>query len=329
MTGEIDISETRLWQEHPEALARLLIDHTTRKNIFWATDSYADRGEGYQWADPITPEHITGESGMVIRPRAVKTAEEHAMRVKDKAEVFTPTWVCNTQNNLIDHAWFGREGVFNTEHTLPDGRHTWTATEAPVDFTGTGHTWQDYVRARRMEITCGEAPYLASRYDVVAGGSLIPLHCRIGLLDRKLRVVGERCHSEAQWRRYALVAYRSIYGFEWQGDSLLLARETLLATYIDYYYGKFARLPHANSLNAIANVVSWNLWQMDGLHSCVPGTCPRDSGVSCQQCGHRDARRNLFAQIEDTPDCKDCMVRVWGLRRRDDRTELFYKSLCP
>jgi hypothetical protein len=28
-----------------------------------------------------------------------------------------------------------------------------------------GKTWQDYVRDTRLEISCGEAPYITSRYD--------------------------------------------------------------------------------------------------------------------------------------------------------------------
>ena len=31
------------------------------------------------------------------------------------AEVFTPSWICNAQNNLIDNAWFERKDVFNKE----------------------------------------------------------------------------------------------------------------------------------------------------------------------------------------------------------------------
>ena len=38
----------------------------------------------------------------IIRPRAVKSKEEQTQRAKDKAEVFTPAWICNAQNNLID-----------------------------------------------------------------------------------------------------------------------------------------------------------------------------------------------------------------------------------
>ena len=46
-------------------------------------------------------------------------------RSREMAEVFTPSWICNKQNNLIDNAWFGRENVFNVEIDNPDGSHSW------------------------------------------------------------------------------------------------------------------------------------------------------------------------------------------------------------
>ena len=122
---QIDISENNILALSPDLLALLLKDHTTQNNIFWATDNYADRGAGYQFSDPITVEAITGDNGYVIVPRALKSREQQQQRAREMAEVFTPSWVCNKQNNLIDNAWFGREGVFNTEIDNPDGSHTW------------------------------------------------------------------------------------------------------------------------------------------------------------------------------------------------------------
>lgn len=40
----IDIQENDILTNSPELLATLLKDHTTKGNIFWATDNYADRG---------------------------------------------------------------------------------------------------------------------------------------------------------------------------------------------------------------------------------------------------------------------------------------------
>ena len=264
----IDIREDDLLALSAEVLDTLLRDHTTGQNIFWATHDYEALGRGYDYHAPIMPELITGQRGMVIRPRVLKTKAEQVDRSKDMAEVFTPSWVCNAQNNLVDEAWFGRKNVFNVEDAT---NHTWLATTDRIDFPD-GKTWKDYVRATRMEMTCGEAPYLVSRYDATTGEP-IPISQRIGLLDRKLRVVSENTETSGEWLEWAQTAYKNIYGFEWQGDNLLLAREALLWTFIEYYQEKFHKAPLLKSINYIAYIISWNLWQMDGLKGVVPDSC--------------------------------------------------------
>ena len=118
--SQIDIRENEIFEWSPELLSALLKDHTLsteaqQVNIFWATNNYADMGAGYQYGDQITIESITGKNGEVIKPRAVKSREMQQQRSREMAEVFTPSWICNKQNNLVDNAWFGRENVFNTE----------------------------------------------------------------------------------------------------------------------------------------------------------------------------------------------------------------------
>lgn len=68
--------------------------------------------------------------------------------------------------------------------------NTWTVNEEKIIFDGK-QTWKKYVDSRRLEITCGEAPYLVSRYDTTTGELIVPPINRIGFLDRKLRVVNE------------------------------------------------------------------------------------------------------------------------------------------
>ena len=187
------------------------------------------------------------------------------------AEVFTPSWLCNKQSNLVDNAWFGREGVFNTEVDNPDRTHSWIVNPEPVVFPE-GKTWRDYINDNILEITCGEAPYLVSRYDTVTGES-IPLERRIGMLDRKLRIVGENTTTCAEWLQAAQSAFMATYGYEWQGDNLVLAREALLYTFIDYYRAKFGKDPSMESLLEIADIISWNIWQMDGLKGVIPNSC--------------------------------------------------------
>lgn len=293
MCGLIDISEDWLLSLGQDILATLLKDRTTDKNIIWATNDYESRGEGYGFHDQITIEKITGENHGIIRPRITKTQDQQRQRSRDKAEVFTPSWVCNAQNNLIDEAWFGRKDVFNTVSIAEDGSHTWQPTPSPITFPE-GKTWLDYVKDTRMEITCGEAPYLASRYDTTTGLP-IPLSHRIGLLDRKLRVISENVDDPEEWMKMANLAYTNIYGYEWQGDNLLLARETLFVTFIEYCQDKFGMQPDLKSLFGVAYIISWNLWQMDGLKFCLPGQEPIDGAFS-----------GLFEE-----DSNMCMVMDW------------------
>jgi len=189
MENVIDIKENDIRQQYPEVLEALLRDHTTKQNIFWATNNYSELGESYTFSSPILPELITGINGNIIMPRVQKDKEMQQSRVRDMAEVFTPSWICNAQNNLIDNAWFGRENVFNTEITNADGSHSWIVNPEKITFPE-GKTWKHYVRDTRMEMTCGEAPYITSRYDTTTG-EFIPIEKRIGLLDRKLRVISE------------------------------------------------------------------------------------------------------------------------------------------
>ena len=288
----IDIREDDLRAISQEVLETLLRDHTTRRNIFWATHDYEALGSAYDYHSQILPELITGENGMVIRPRVLKSKEQQTDRAKDMAEVFTPSWVCNAQNNLVDEAWFGLKDVFNVENTT---NHTWQPNPNKIEFPE-GKTWKDYVRATRMEMTCGESPYLVSRYDATTGEP-IPLQDRIGLLDRKLRVVSENTETSGDWLDWAQIAYMHTYGFEWQGDNLLLAREALLWTFIEYYQEKFGKAPLVKSINYIAYIISWNIFQMDGLKGVVPDSCRH---------GVKEKIQTLFGEEEQIVHCPGC-----------------------
>lgn len=293
--NQVDISENEILSFGRDILATLLKDHTTQRNIFWATDNYAGRGDGYQYADEITVEGITGKNGYVIVPRSLKSRERQQQRSREMAEVFTPSWICNKQNNLIDNAWFGRDNVFNTEIDNPDGSHSWQPSPGKIEFPD-GKTWRDYVTDTRMEITCGEAPYLVSRYDTVSGEPL-PIEMRIGLLDRKLRIVGENTTTSGEWLAAAKAALRSTYGYEWQGDNLVLARENILYTILDYYRAKFNRRLPKQSLPGLAYIISWNIWQMDGLKGVIPCSC-HSSKIT---------KVGLFGDVEETINhCRGC-----------------------
>lgn len=277
MQNVIDIKENYLLQKYPGALEILLHDRTTGGNIYWATDSYDEKGEGYSFFDEITIDKITGENGEIIKPRASKSKEEQYLRAKDKAEVFTPSWICNKQNNQIDKVLFDGKSPFNEEVDMSDNTHTWNVIKEKIPFpTKSGYTWNKYVTADKLEITCGEAPYLVSRYDTTTG-DYIEVPMRIGILDRKLRVVSENTPDKPtknnikNWRRWAIKALQSSYGFEWQGDNLLIARESIFFSFLEHYQYKWGRLPNISATIKIAEIISWNIWQMDGLTCGLPG----------------------------------------------------------
>ena len=239
----IDIREDYL-AEKDDLLDILLSDKTTNKNILWATDSYEYKGEQFSPCAQIKPELITGNHGKLIQPRAAKSAKEQLHRKHDKAEVFTPLSIVKQMNKACD----------------------------PKRVTK--YNWQKYVSLLKLEITCGEAPFIASRYDPVSKiQKVIPISKRVGFLDRKLRAVSKYSSTYEDWVKWSKIAMKSSYGYEWQGDNILIARENLLYTFIDFYRNRFKDKPQLSLQKEIAEIISWNIFQMDGLKYVVPMSC--------------------------------------------------------
>lgn len=246
-------------------LETLLQDRTTGRNIIWADNEYEALGEGYMGDDEITVEKITGLSSGVIKPRIAKEQEHQSKRTKSRAEVFTPSWLCNQMNNDIDAVWFNRRDVFNIEDN-----QSWRIVQEPIIFPKKrGYGWHSYVESPRLEITCGEAPFVCSRYDTVTGETL-PVERRIGFLDRKLRVVSEKTKTRKEWVRWALAALKSSYGFEYQGDNLLLARINVFETFCEHLLERWGMGITDDELDQAAWIASWNFWQMNGFTCAVP-----------------------------------------------------------
>lgn len=283
----INFDEKSFIKEHPRVLEILLFDNTTKKNIIWATDSYASKGIHFN--DHIEINTICNRD--IIKPRATKSKIELQKRTKINGEVFTPSWVVNRQNNSIDEIWFGRTDVFNIENE----DNTWSINSDKILFPE-NKTFVDYIKDIRIEITCGEAPYLATRYDAVSG-EFLPISKRVGLLDRKLRIVDENSNSREDWINNCILSFKAIYGYEWQGDNLLLARENLLCTFIDYYLNRFNEFPSDELMEEIAVIISWNIWQMDGIKCVIPNSCKTNKLEFC----------NIFGEVEIIESgCEGC-----------------------
>lgn len=293
-------------------LKLLLQDKSTKKNIIWATDSYASFGEAYADNSQMMESQLIYLNYRMIQPRILKDFAQQVYRTRKSAEVFTPAWICNKMNNFCDEEWFGYKNVFNCQ-----AEHEWIPTQDKIIFPEEiKKGWQDYVDSRRLEITCGEAPYLVSRYDA-STGIPIEIQNRIGILDRKIRIVNENTENEKEWMKWVVRAFQSVYGYEYQGDNLLIARINLLMTFVEYLEDRWDRQPNPSELRKIANIISWNIWQMDGLKGTVP------VGVLKEEYH----QISLFEAVEERKEKEEkaevfCKVRDWRKGR-----SFFYMEL--
>lgn len=253
----------------PDVLRLLLKDRTTRRNILWATNSYEALGKGFQPSDVIKPDVIT-QKDSVILPRVLKAKEEQKSRTKGKAEVFTPVWVIKKQNDLVNDEYKDR----------------------PLN---------QYLETMWLEITCGEAPYMCTRYDTVTGEA-VALKDRVGFVDRKLQRLSKDVDDKQTWTLKARKAYRYSYGYEYQGDSLFLARENLIQTYIDYYVDKFGENPSVDELKKIAKIISFNVFQMDGLSYTLPAV---NEELGSVKVNIRDWKKRQMVSFESLTQGKD------------------------
>ena len=264
----IDISEEQLAMESADLLKILLKDRTTKKNIVWATHSYELLGKGFAPSDRITPSKVMGTYANLIQPRSEKSKYEQKDRTKIRAEVFTPTWLVEKQNGYV---------------------------EAELEALGL----EDYIQVRWLEITCGEAPYMVTRYDTVTGEE-IPLSERVGFVDRKLQRISREVSDEATFYELVKKAYRASYGYEYQGDSLLLARENLLATFEDYYFAKTGNQPILEQKKEIATIISHNVFQMEGLKKISPYSAIQEQAQQL----------SLFADEQEIEEAEESKTQI-------------------
>lgn len=241
-----------------DLLEKMLIDKTTGGHILWGTDEYEEKGNSYKKGREMERSTILPRELGIIKTRARKVFEEQAGRTKKHGEVFTPLRICNRMIDHIDNEWFGLENP--TEVTGQDTVRF---------FADTKKSPAAYIDSKRLEITCGEAPYLVQRYDPETG-EMIPLAERKGILDRKLHVVSAVSKTKDEWEKLAERAFQSVYGYEFQGDSLLIARINLIKTFMEFYRNRWESPPPLSIIQKTANIITWNLWQMDGLTGTIP-----------------------------------------------------------
>ena len=207
---------------------------------------------------------------------------------------------------------FGYKNVFNKELIS-----NWETSQEKIKFPD-DKNWKQYVEDTRLEISCGEAPYLVSRYDSVTG-KLIPIKDRVGLLDRKIRIVNENVENKEEWLIWTKKSFQNVYGYDWQGDNVLLARENLLYTLIDYYEERFNEKIDEHILIEFAEIISWNIWQMDGLKFVIPNSCHNEDEI--QYSLFKDAPKGkkcigCAKNIKDKHNGKKCLIMDWKKNKK-------------
>jgi hypothetical protein len=222
----------------------LLVDKTTGENIIFAEDEYEGYGLTDLYTEDIMKELIASKQ---LNYRVRKSLEHQKSRTKKNAEVFTPSWICK---QMIDMC------------------------EPPED-------WQEFVQSTWLEITCGEGVFLVSPYDATTGEE-IKLKDRIGVLDRKLQAINKHIKQEdykdersykGAWMQWVIKAYQTTYGYELQGDNLFIARVNLLQTFFDYFEDKWDyQVSNPKTIEKIIEIITYNIWQMDGLKDVIPMT---------------------------------------------------------
>lgn len=279
-----DLHDQNILRENKLLLEILLKDQTTGNNIKWGTDSYHTNGYSFYANQEITSDLITGWYEGFIRPRAAKNTDEQQERQRSKAEVFTPSWIIKIQ---VDAAL---EGVKDLSLI-------------------------DFLKTKWLEITCGEAPYMVNRYDMNTG-KIIKLDKRAGFMDRKFKRLNEEVSDEDEWIKLALLIYQSSYGYEYQGDSLLLARENLMLTFIDNYFYMFGAFPEEELILEVLEIISLNIFQMDGLTYEVPYS---DGGTE-----EIKTQLSLFEEIEIKEKEKEQLakIKLWNQNKSVDFKEI-------
>ena len=180
------------------------------------------------------------ESMPELTPRSLRSKDENQKRSKDKAEIFTPIKIVKQMNDMVIEE-------YNKEN----------------------HSFDEYIDSTQLEITCGEGVFLVTRYDSETG-EIINIPERVGLLDRKLWRLCSEISDKELFLKYLPRIAKSMYGYEYQGDSLLMARLNVLYSFIEYYQFKFNDDLPSYCLSEFANIIVWNIFQMDGLTMCIP-----------------------------------------------------------
>ena len=266
----VDISEEGIANDSGTLLTILLKDRTTNKNIVWASPSYEGMGKPFCADQPIKKNLIIGPYDSIIQPRVEKNKRNQELRTRKRGEVFTPPWLVDKQVSIV--------------------------LDEIEDIS-----FEIFIALRWLELACGEGPYIVTRYDSITG-DIIPVEERVGFLDRKLQRIAKEVNSEQEFIKWSKIAYESSYGYELQGDSLLLARENLLLSFCEHYDYTFGKLPTMKVIKQIATIISYNIFQMNGLTKQTPYSDNSKGNIQLNlfdDANNQELQGDMFAFVKD------------------------------
>lgn len=266
----VDISEEGIANDSGTLLTILLKDRTTNKNILWASPSYEGMGKPFCADQPIKKNLIIGPYDSIIQPRVEKNKRNQELRTRKRGEVFTPPWLVDKQVSIV--------------------------LDEIEDIS-----FESFIASRWLELACGEGPYIVTRYNSITG-DIIPVEKRVGFLDRKLQRIAKEVNSEQEFIKLSKIAYESSYGYELQGDSLLLARENLLLSFCEYYDYKFGKLPTMKVIKQIATIISYNIFQMNGLTKQTPYSDDSKGNIQLNlfdDVNNQEKQGDMFTVVKD------------------------------
>ena len=119
--------------------------------------------------------------------------------------------------------------------------------------------------------------------------------------------MNENTDNYADWLKWTTRAFESVYGYEYQGDNVLIARINLLLTFFEYYDERWDDYPGDQQARQIANIIAWNIWQMDGLKDTVPLGKPYEE---YKQITLFDML-GMGNETEDQPEAVPCRIYNW------------------
>lgn len=246
----MNYNEGSVFRSNLNILNIILFDRSASRDLVFATSMYKIHGELYKEDGYITPKLISGKMKNLIKPKINKKPSDI-----DRVKLIFDSWRFNVDNDKHNFK-FDCNNVFGDE----------------LGSCLNVEDWKNSISKKILIMECEEATCLVTRYNLETKEVIEPFKRR-GILDKRLNLINQNINDEKEWYDMVLVAYKSIYGFDYRGDNVLLARENLLHDFVDNYRYKFYKDPSEEQLIEVAKIVSWNIWQMDALKFVIPFSC--------------------------------------------------------